>query len=269
MKRFLLLLAYFLFVGVGSIFAQTETSALLEKSAYEVGLEVSYLTYKEPDLKTQGVMYGLVGSYTYHNKIMLKTELRASYGGVKWDGMTLAGTRVIENNCLNVLVELRGLGGYDFPISQSSILTPYLGVAVRYLNNDVLPKPYERESIYIYTPIGIGFITDLGRGWSLGETAEYDYFWWGHQTSHPMDELPGLTGDIVVNQRDGYGLRGSVTLEKKYKKVAFEGGPFVTYWNIEKLSPHILPYAGSPTGLVWQEPGNHSLQVGIKLGVKF
>jgi len=269
MKRLLVLVIGFMLVGMGSVFAQTEKSPLLEKSAYEVGLEISYLTYKEPSLKTQGMMYGLVSSYTYHNKIMLKAELRGSYGGVKWEGDTLAGTRVTENGCLNLLLEFRGLGGYDFPISKSSILTSYLGIAVRYLNNDVLPKPYERESYYVYTPIGIGLITDLGKGWSVGETAEYDYFWWGYQTSHPIDELPGLSGDIVSNQRDGYGLRGSLTLEKKYKTVAFEGGPFITYWNISKLSPHILPYMGSPTGFFWQEPGNHSLQVGIKLGVKF
>jgi hypothetical protein len=270
MKKLLLFVICFMFVGERSIFAQTETGALLEKSAYEVGLEVSSLTYKEPSLKTKGMMYGLVGSYTYHNMIMLKTELRGSYGKVKWDGLTTEG-RVTENNCLNLLLELRGLGGFDFPISTSSILTPYLGIAVRYLNNDVLPKPYERESFYIYTPIGIGLITDLGKGWSLGETAEYDYFWWGYQTSHPMDALPGLKNDIVSNQRDGYGLRGSLTLEKKYKKVAFEGGPFITYWSIKKLRTEVLPYTvnGSTTGFVWQEPGNHSLQVGVKLGVRF
>jgi hypothetical protein len=270
MKKLILLVICFMFVGVGSIFAQTEKSPLLGKSAYEVGLEVSYLTYKEPNLKTQGMMYGLVGSYTYHNKIMLKAELRGSYGGVKWDGLTLEG-RVTENNCPNFLLEFRGLGGYDFPISTSSILTPYVGIGVRYLNNDVLPRPYERESNYIYTPIGIGLITDLGKGWSVGGAGEYDYFWWGYQTSHPMDSLPGLDHDIESNQRDGYGLRGSITFEKKYKKVAFEGGPFITYWNIKKLKPEILPYTvnGSTTGFVWQEPGNHSLQVGIKLGVKF
>jgi len=257
-----------MFLGVGNIFAQTETSPLLEKSAYEVGLEISYLDYKEHLVKTNGVMYGLVASYTYHNKIMLKAEGRGSYGGVQWDGLTMEG-RVTENNCFNLLLEFRGLGGYDFPVFTSSILTPYIGIAVRYLNNDVLPKPYERESYYIYSPIGIGFITDLGKGWSLGETAEFDYFWWGYQTSHPMDVLPGLKNDIVSDQRNGYGLRGSITLEKKYKKVAFEGGPFINYWNIKKLRPEILPYTGSPTGFVWQEPENNSLQVGIKLGVKF
>jgi len=268
MKKLLLLVIWFMFIGTGNIFAQTQTNPLLEKSAYEVGLEISYLDYKEHLVKTNGAMYGLVASYTYHNKIMLKAEGRGSYGGVQWDGLTMEG-RVTENNCFNLLLEFRGLGGYDFPISRSSILTPYIGIAVRYLNNDVLPKPYERESYYVYSPIGIGLITDLGRGWSLGETAEYDYFWWGYQTSHPMDALPGLKNDIVSDQRKGYGLGGSITLEKKYKKVAFEGGPFINYWNIKKLKPEVLPYTGSPTGFVWQEPGNNSLQIGIKLGVKF
>jgi hypothetical protein len=268
MKKLLLLVICFVFVGVGSIFAQTETSSLLEKNTYELGLEISYITYKEPSLKTKGMMYGLVGSYTYHNKIMLKAELRGRYGRVKWDGLTLEG-QVSENNCLNLLLEFRELGGYDFPISTSSILTPYLGIGVRYLNNDVLPKPYERESYYIYSPIGLGFITDLGKGWSIGGTGEYDYLWWGYQTSHPMDVLPGLRNDIESFQKNGYGLRGSLTLEKKYKKVAFEGGPFINYWNIKKLEPEILPYTGSPTGLIWQEPRNNSPEVGIKLGVKF
>jgi len=42
----------------------------------------------------------------------------------------------------------------------------------------VLPKPYERESYYLYSPIGGSLMTNLGKGWSLEETAEFDYFWW-------------------------------------------------------------------------------------------
>jgi len=260
MKKLLALVICFIFVGVGSISAQSETGILYKKHTFELGPEASYRTYKEPgEMKERGMMYGLGVSYAYHNKIMLKAEGKGSVG---W-------THFSDSGQIDNMRDIRGLGGYDFPILKSSILTPYTGIGLRYLNNDVLPKPYERESYYVYTPIGIAFITDLGKGWSLGETAEYDYFWWGYQTSHPMDQLPGLTSDIVSNQRDGYGLRGSITLEKKYKKVIFEGGPFVNYWSIEKLSPHTLPYLGSPTGFVWQEPGNHSVQVGIKLAVKF
>ena len=95
MKKLLLIVIFFVFVGVRNIFAQTEPSTLLEKSAWEVAPEVSYLNYKEPLVKTNGVMYGLVASYTYHNKIMLKAEGRGSYGGVQWDGLTMEG-RVTE-----------------------------------------------------------------------------------------------------------------------------------------------------------------------------
>lgn len=258
-----------MFAGITTAPAQSDTSSFLEKGAFEAGVDVSYLTYNEPNVKTKGMMYGLAGSYTYHDNVMLKAELRAAYGGVEWDGMTLAGTRVTASNSLNLLGELRGLGGYDFPVLTSSILTPYLGIGLRYVNNDVLPKPYERESYCLYSPIGAALVTNLGRGWSIGETAEYDYFWWGYQTSHPMDALPGLTNDIVVHQKNGYGLRGSVTLDKHYKNVVFKGGPFVNYWKVERLNPQTLPYTGSPTGLVWQEPGNNSLEVGIGLGVRF
>ena len=45
---------------------------------------------------------------------MLKAELRAAYGGVEWDGTTLAGTRVTASNGLNLLGELRGLGATIF-----------------------------------------------------------------------------------------------------------------------------------------------------------
>jgi hypothetical protein len=73
-----------------------------------------------------------------------------------------------------------------------------------------------------------------------------------------------LRSDIVCYQKSGYGLRGSMTLEKKYKKVIFEGGPFIRYWNINKLKPTIVP-----NNVLWQEPGNNSREVGVKLAVKF
>jgi hypothetical protein len=63
-------------------------------------------------------------------------------------------------------------------------------------------------------------------------------------------------------------LRDSVTVEKKYKKVILEGGPFIRYWNIKKSETETLTYLGTPVGSAW-EPKNNSTEVGIKLGVKF
>jgi hypothetical protein len=60
-----------------------------------------------------------------------------------------------------------------------------------------------------------------------------------------------------------------VGLEKHYKNLVFKAGPFVNYWKIERLNPQILPYTGSPTGFVWQEPGNNPLEIGVGLRARF
>ena len=70
MKKLLLSILCFMFIEVGSVSAQTETDTLYKKHIFELGAEVSYITYAEPSvLKERGVMYGPVGSYTYHNKV--------------------------------------------------------------------------------------------------------------------------------------------------------------------------------------------------------
>jgi len=263
-KRFLLSIACFMFVGVGTLFAQNETSLLYETHTFELGAEISYLTYEEPGvLKERGILYGGIGSYTYHNKIMLKVEGRATFG--KLDFYALGGAPVPENSNSDRIWEIRGLGGYDFTVLKSFILTPFLGIGYRDFKDDVLPRPYERESEYIYSPIGICLITALGKGWSIGGTGEYDYFWWGKQVSHPIEAVE--IEDIESRLKDAYGLRGSITLEKKYKKVAFEGGPFIRYWVVNKLEPVTLN-VGLPIEPSWISK-NHSTEVGFKLAVKF
>jgi hypothetical protein len=269
MKKFLALVICFMFVEVGSISAQTETGILYKKHIFEVGPQISYISFKEPGvMKEKGMMYGLVGSYAYHNKIMLKAEGRVSLGKVDYSS-PISGD--IDNLSYWTL-EFRGLGGYDFPVLKSSILTPFVGIGDRYLNDDGAGKfsttgtPfYEGYSNYVYSPIGIGFITNLGDGWSLGGTGEYDLFWWGEQKSHY--DVAGLN-DTKNRQKNGFGLRGSIVLEKKYKKVVFEGGPFIRYWNIKKSEIEPLTHSGTPVGFAW-EPKNSSTEVGIKLAVKF
>jgi hypothetical protein len=44
MKKLLALVICFMFVEVGSISAQTETSVLFKKHTFEVGPEISYIT---------------------------------------------------------------------------------------------------------------------------------------------------------------------------------------------------------------------------------
>jgi hypothetical protein len=250
-----------MFVGVESSFAEE-----LQKHTWELGPEISYIEYKEPGvMKEKGMMYGIVGSYTYHDKLMLKAEGRFSYGQVDYSSPT-SGTM---DNIDDYIFEFRGLGGYYFPVSKASFLTPYTGIGYRYLNDDMSGKVtstgaygYERESNYIYSPIGVEFITDLKNGWSFGAMAEYDIFWWGKQRSH-LGDIPGYY-DIENDQKKGYGCRGSIKVQKKGEKLDFVIEPFIRYWNIKDSKITV-----DPAGRSWIEPKNHSTEYGINLVVRF
>ena len=245
-------------------------SVLLKKHTFELGSEISYITYKEPGtMKEKGMMYGLVGSYTYHNKLMLKAEGRGSWGKVDYKGALSDGTPYTMDGIRDYMLEFRGLVGYDFPVGKASTFTPYIGIGYRNLNDDSSfdPAGYERESNYIYSPIGIDFITNLGNSWSMGVIGEYDYFWWGKQKSHLSDVSPGYN-DILNRQKKGYGLRGSIALQKKGDKVDFEVGPFIRYWNIKESEKDALTYYGT-FEYYMVEPKNNSTEVGVMLGVKF
>jgi len=267
MKNVLAFFICYVCVGVEGVTAQTnaenDAAKLYQTHTFELGPAVSYIRYKERGLKIDGPVYGFVASYAYHYDLMVKGEFNFNYGKVNYSASTMTG-RASGDNTLNEMWEVRGLGGYDFPLLTSSILTPYIGIGLRYINNDVLPTPQEREFYYLYSPIGIGVMAGLGHGWSNGGMGEYDLFWRGDQNSHPIDRIPSLKGDVRSHQKDGYGVRGSLTLEKKYAKIIVGGGPFLRYWSVDKLSPRFVPY-----NVLWQEPASDSLEAGMMLSVKF
>ncbi len=252
-----------MFVGVGSSFAEP-----LQIHSFELGPEISHITYEEPGvMEEKGIMYGISGSYTYHNNLMLKAEGKGSWGEVDYDGRTQDGTPLTIDNIDDYILEFRGLVGYDFPALKASILTPYIGFGYRYLNDDISfhPAGYERESNYYYSPIGLAVITDLENGWSIGTMFEYDYFWKGEQVSHSTDL--GCSNDLENEQEDGYGLRGSVKLQKKSKGMGFSIEPFIRYWDIDDSDIALT----SCQGFIFagMEPENNSTEIGVKIAVVF
>ncbi len=127
-RRVGILLIYIIFTGIISIFAQPP-----QKHNWQLGTEISHIIYKEPGvMEEKGMMYGVVGSYTYHDKVMLKLEVKGSWGELDYSSPV---SGVIEN-IPDYMVEVRGLGGYDFSVSEATILTPYIGIGYRYLNDD-------------------------------------------------------------------------------------------------------------------------------------
>lgn len=231
----------------------------MKMHSFEIGPEASFIQYVEPDvMKETGYMVGAAGSYAYHNNLMLKAEGKASYGMVYYEN---SGT---IDNIPNYMFEGRLMGGFDFPVLEASIVTPYIGVGYRYLVDDAGGKVsstgaggYKRESNYYYSPIGIETLTSLKNEWYVGIVLEYDHFWKGRQVSHIGDVNPSV-GTIKNDQNDGYGLRGSIRF-KKEGNFSYVLEPFARYWNIDD----------SEVVDTWIEPKNHSTEVGLKFIFSF
>jgi hypothetical protein len=250
---------------------EKESPKTLSKArhTWEMGPEISYIEYKEPDVMSQkGTMYGIGAAYSYHNGVMIKVAGRYSYGQVDYQN---SGTL---NNIDDIIFEIRALGGYDFKISSSFTMTPFIGFGYRYLKDDSAgritstgAKGYLRESNYYYSPIGIEAVNVFDKGWSAGVILEYDYFWKGMQKSYLSNSDAGLN-DVENNQNGGYGVRGSIIIKKQTDRVFYAIEPFIRYWNIDNSDIQNVTYYGIviDRGL---EPKNESTEIGVKFMIGF
>ena len=253
---------------------EDESQASMARS-FDLSAGVSSITYTEPHfMKEEGLFYGLNASYTERSPqhMMGALEGRFAIGQVDYSSN---GTGTLDD-IQDWTGEARVLGGYDFFALSETRLTPYIGLGYRYLSDQsggmtstTGASGYDRESNYVYLPIGLKTITKLGDDWTLGFTIEYDNLLWGKQKSHLEDVDP--TVDPIENkQNGGYGLRGSMQITRTMTEtvdLVFE--PYFKYWNIDASDIKSITISGTPTGLAGQEPANHSTEYGMNLGLHF
>lgn len=240
-------------------------------SEYDAGLEIYYYNYEEPNVMEQdGVQYGLTGSYEYHQEWVIHVDGRFAFGEVDYTS-PISGTM---DDLDNYTFETRGWFGWDFPTSETIVLTPYFGIGYRYLNNDSAGRTsstgafgYERESNYIYSPIGLAARAAMEDGWTLFASAEFDIFWDGTQESHLSDAVAGLS-DLENDQNDGYGLRASLGVEKAGEQVDVAFNTFVRYWDIDDSEMQSVSYLGVTIGQGF-EPENETVEIGGVLSARF
>jgi hypothetical protein len=124
----------------------------------------------------------------------------------------------------------------------------------RYLNDDSSGQDggYERESNYLYFPIGLEFLFPSENSWSLGATIEFDVLLWGEQKSH----FGGSYGTVDNQQNSGSGFRASLRLQEKG---GFAIEPFVRYWSIGDSATKVI---GED---YLQEPKNETTEVGLRV----
>jgi len=239
----------------------------LRRTSFDIGPEVYSFKYEEPGLmEEEGMFYGVRLGYTSRDwvpsspkeplsggGVMFRAEGRIAYGQVDYDGATQGGTPLTIEDVDDYALEARALLGADW-LGENTLNTLYAGVGYRYLNDDLSEHPagYERESNYLYVPLGYRFDGSYKVGWSFGFGAEFDVFIIGNQRSHLSDV--GLV-DVDNRQDSGYGYRASVDLQYKSKDTIFVIEPFFRYWDIDK----------SETELGVFEPANETTEYGISI----
>jgi hypothetical protein len=237
--------------------------------SFDIGAEVFWKNYEERDIsmKESGMMYGATLAYTYHKNLMARLSLFLAYGEVDYQNSGQLDD--IEDQ----MMEVRGIIGYDFFVTPTSVITPYLGLAYRYLNDDSSgmvsttgARGYERESNYIYSPIGVEFTTLMEGGWTFGLSGEVDFLWRGVQKSYLSDADPSYP-DLSNDQDTGYGLRGSVKVQKRFDHFSLLVEPFVRYWTIKDSDREIFVVGG--TTYYGYEPKNITSELGCRVALQF
>jgi Autotransporter beta-domain len=247
-----------------------QTALQIPVHSFDIGAEVFWKNYEERDIsvKESGMMYGAALAYTYHKNLMARLSLLLAYGEVDYQNSGQLDD--IEDQ----MMEVRGIIGYDFYVTPTAVITPYFGLAYRYLNDDSSgmisttgARGYERESNYIYSPIGVEFTSLVEGGWRIGFSAEVDFLWYGVQKSHLSDADPRYP-DLSNDQDTGYGLRGSFKVQKRFDSVSLLVEPFVRYWTIKDsdYETFYVPGVGMRTGY---EPKNITSELGCRVAMQF
>jgi len=266
-----------------------------KRHEFEFGMERYSYLYREyvngsEFVRTEGDYTGFILSYAFRppdvdtykailNNIF-RMELRYAIGEVDYTG---SGT---WDNLDEYMYEVRAIVGEEFFLNPSLRAIPYVGLGYRYLNNGAEDMParvidgqpyysgYNRESEYWYIPIGVDVQRHLSGGWVLGGSLEYDLWIGGQQTSHfedmiDVDGVPSGWDPMENEQNGGYGLRGSLKLEKVFPRMKLGIEPYYRYWKVEDSEVESATGPGAPTASGFYEPENKTEEIGVKVGIKF
>jgi hypothetical protein len=263
------LLCLLLFTSVISVFANDK------KNNVSFAFEIASYHYEEPGImELNGVKYGVNAELFPRNflsksndRFFCTLQTRFMIGTVGYDGSykdskTKQSTPVKIPNIVDLYVEPRCLLGCVYYTSDVFEILHYMGIGCRYLLNKLScdsDRGYDRESMYLYLPLGADFKFKCKKEFNIILNAEYDLFCFGLQKSY-MRVSP-----LKNDQDSGYGFRFSVKVFKKYRNTVLSAGPFLRCWSIEKSS---IVEDVKVKGKSWNEPKNHTVEIGFQLGVQ-
>lgn len=237
--------------------------ALATRGGFEAGGQVSDYRYTEPGVgvKIDGAQVGLRGAYTvpFEEVFFSRLEVRLAYGELRYSGSGTADDQP------NLIFEGRYLLGRDFHPGAGVALTPYSGLAYRYLYNDLRGTSstgavgYRRYSQYFYLPLGLSARFRAGDAWVVSPSLEYDVFLGGNQYSKLSDAGFG-DPDVRNKQRKGAGYRANLI----FNRGPLSFGPWVQFWRIKDSE---IVRISATTGAL--EPENKTREAGLEFNYHF
>jgi hypothetical protein len=203
-------------------------------------------------MSQDGYMIGLIlNSETYDDNLYIGSKTRLAAGEVDY---TSAGTGTMTG-IPDYQFETTGYVGKSIDGNTNSRLTLFSGLGFRYLLNASGLKQsstghsgYDRESRYIYMPLGINYEKEK---WEF--RGEYLYFLYGQQTSK-LSQVSANYPDITNDQEEGSGLKLTA---KHYLENNMGIELYMDYWDIADSK---LDVSGN-----FMEPRNTTSETGIRV----
>jgi hypothetical protein len=259
---------------LGSAQAEDTQQSLGMKDSDEIGVTMSSYSYSEPSLSVTnnatnfGIAYEKTKSLQGNEFVL--SEMEYVTGTDNYSG---SGTASIPKYYFNLKLAY----AKTFNISDY-VLAPYIGIGYRFLDQNGAgvtsstgAYAYDRQSTYIYLPVGVKRRDKLQNNAILETTAEFDYLLYGNQFSglsimnnHGYSNYP----DINNSQKSGYGFY----LSAMYKgNDGWSFGPYYKYWNIAQSDTvyATVTYGGSSYYGYAYEPANTTNEYGFKVMYKF
>ena len=247
---------------------------LRTQDAQELGLTLSSYSYQEPSVSVgmTAINYGLE-----YQKTSLLSGGQFLLAGIDYaagtDRYSGSGTLNVPKYYYNARLAI----GTDW-VYGSQILSPYIGVGYRFLNQtggglttSTGAVMYDRQSTYLYIPVGFKQRALTGDGGMLESSFELDYLLAGNQFSglSAMNNF-GYTGsnDITNRQTSGYGLNASFMYRRPD---GWSLGPYWKYWNIASSDLATWTYKSGSTSYTksMYEPANTTEEFGFKALYQF
>ena len=247
---------------------------LRTQDAQELGLTLSSYSYQEPSVSVgmTAINYGLE-----YQKTSLLSGGQFLLAGIDYaagtDRYSGSGTLNVPKYYYNARLAI----GTDW-VYGSQILSPYIGFGYRFLNQtggglttSTGAVMYDRQSTYLYIPVGFKQRALTGDGGMLESSFELDYLLAGNQFSglSVMNNF-GYTGsnDITNRQTSGYGLNASFMYRRPD---GWSLGPYWKYWNIASSDLATWTYKSGSTSYTksMYERANTTEEFGFKALYQF